>query len=78
MSTMVDTPVPGLAPELSVQPAAGPSAAAVVLPPYVGKWTRRRVKDILVAIYAYGLLAFGLLFPLVLAAWAAIFKPGVQ
>lgn len=76
MNTVADTPVPGLAPELPVQPAAAALAAAVV--PNVSKSTMRRVKDTLVAIYAYGLLAFGVLFPLALAAWAAFFGPDAQ
>ena len=76
MNTVADTPVPGLASELSVQPAVAALAAAVV--PNVREWTMRRLKDTLVAIYAYGLLAFGLLFPLALAAWAAFFGPDVQ
>lgn len=76
MSTVADAPVPGLAPEVPVPPAAVIPVATIV--PSARRLTARRVKDILVSIYAYGLLAFGVFFPLVLAAWAAFFKPGVQ
>jgi hypothetical protein len=67
MNTVADTPVPGLAPD-SVPPA-------VAVAPDARKWTWHRVKDILVTIYAFGLLGFGLLFPFLLAAWSVIFEP---
>lgn len=75
MNTVADTPLPGLAPEPSTQPAAAVIAAVV---PHLRNSTPHRVKDILVTIYAYGLLGFGVFFPFVLAAWAAFFMPAGQ
>lgn len=66
MHIVANTPVAGLAPAPAIQPAA---AVAGHLP----GWTLARTMDILSMIYAYGLLAFGLLFPFALAAWSLIF-----
>lgn len=76
MNTVADPPVPGLAPELSEQPAADSVAAA--LAPDLHKWTWHRVKDTLVTIYAFGILGFGLLFPFALAAWFTFIGPAGQ
>jgi hypothetical protein len=75
MNTVADTPVPGLAPD-SVPPAV--AAGAAVVAPDSHQWTWYRLKDILVTIYAFGLLGFGLLFPFLLVAWAVIFEPAGQ
>lgn len=71
MNAVSKLPLPGLAPELPLQPA--PVAAM----PEHGRMLHR-LKDILVSIYAYGLLLFGLLFPFVLAAWHALFGPAAS
>lgn len=71
MNTMADAHLPGLAPELSIPPAAAAIHKA-------RKWTFQRTKDLLVMIYAYGLIGFGLFFPFVLAAWSLIFWTPVQ
>jgi len=70
---MATPPVPGKLPELSVEPVIARVAeiAAAVAP----RSTWRKVKDTLIIVYAYGLLAFGILFPFVLAAWTAFFGP---
>lgn len=77
MNTLADLPVSGHRPDLSVQPqtatAAAVSEIATIVVPNLRKWNLRRVKDLLIAIYAYGLLAFGICFPLALAAWAKFF-----
>ena len=65
MNTVSNVPLPGLAPELPIQPASAVSTSAQRRALY-------RLKDIVVTIYAYGLLLFGLLFPFVLAAWQAM------
>ena len=75
MNTVADTPLPGLAPEPALQSA--PAAIAAVAPA-LRKSKLLRIKDILVTIYAYGLLGFGVFFPFVLAAWAAFFMPAGQ
>ena len=81
MNTLADAPVAGPAPKLAEQPAAALSAvvdlAATVVPELPGS-TWHRVKDLLVTIYAYGLLAFGVFFPLLLAAWRGIFEPAAR
>lgn len=81
MNTTADAPLPGPAPELAEKPAAALSAvadlAASVVPELPGS-TWDRVKDVLVTIYAYGLLAFGVFFPLLLAAWRVIFEPAAR
>lgn len=66
MNAVSNIPLPGLAPELPLQPASAMPEHGRAL---------RRLKDILVSIYAYGVLLFGLLFPLVLAAWHVMFGP---
>lgn len=71
MNTAADAPLPGLAPDVSVHPAA-----AVIHK--TRKWTVHRMKDVLITVYAFGLLGFGLLFPFILAAWSMIFWPPVQ
>jgi len=81
MNTLTDSSVSGSQPDLSLPPQAAAAAVAeiaTVVAPNLRKWNRRRIKDILVLIYAYGLLGFGIFFPLVLAAWAAIFWPDVR
>ena len=81
MNNMAVTPVPGPASAPSVQPAAAVSAVAEIaanLVPNLPGSTLSRVKDALVTIYAYGLLAFGIFFPLLLAAWCAVFRPAAQ
>ena len=81
MNTTANAPVPGSARELAEKPAAALSAvadlAATVVPDLPGS-TWERVKDILVTIYAYGLLAFGIFFPLLLVAWRVIFEPAAR
>ena len=71
MNIQANFPQPGLAPSLSVNPAA--AIAAVVPMPH--RSTLHRIKDLLVSIYAYGLLAFGVFFPPLLAAWYMTFGP---
>ncbi len=78
MNTMADTPVPGLAPELPVQPAAAVADVAARVVPTLPRSTRGRIKDTLLTIYAYGLLGFGLFFPLLLAAWHVLFAPATR
>ena len=81
MNTLTDSPVSGTQPDLSVPPQAAVAAVAeiaTVVAPNLRKWNKRRVKDVLVTAYAYGLLGFGVFFPLVLAAWAAFFWPDVR
>ena len=75
MNTVADTPLPGLAPEPSPRPVDAAKASVV---PNLRKSNLHRIKDTLVAIYAYGLLGFGVFFPFVLAAWAAFFAPAGQ
>lgn len=69
MNTVSNIPGPGLAPELPLPPAA------IAFSPE-HKRTLRELKDILITIYAYGLLSFGLFFPFALAAWTAFFGSG--
>lgn len=81
MNIMADAPVPGSAPDLAEKPAAALSAVAdlaSIVAPILPDSNWHRVKDTLVAIYAYGLLAFGVLFPLLLAAWAVTFGPSAH
>ncbi len=68
MNAVSNIPLPGLAPELPLHPAA-----VVATPEH--KRALRKLKDILVSIYAYGVLLFGLLFPVVLAVWHVLFAP---
>ncbi len=68
MNAVSNIPLPGLAPELPLRPAT------VVAESELGR-ALRKLKDILVSIYAYGLLLFGLTFPIVLAVWHAFFGP---
>ena len=75
MNPVAEPPVQGLAPEPSPQPAIAAAAAVI---PQLRKSTLHRIKDILVTIYAYGLLGFGVFFPFVLAAWAVFFMPSGQ
>ena len=78
MNTLADTPLPGLVPDPAVQPAAAVSAVTALATETVSKlpvWSFNRAKDLLVTIYAYGLLAFGILFPLLLAAWKLFLSP---
>lgn len=80
MNTMANSPDPGLAPDLHAAPGAALSAVAktagTVLPDLRAP-KMRRIKDTLVAIYAYGLLGFGVCFPLLMAAWYAFIRPAV-
>lgn len=69
MNAVSNIPLPGLAPVPPLHPAT-----AAVIPEY--KRTLRQLKDILVSIYAYGLLLFGLLFPILGAAWYTFFGSG--
>jgi len=81
MNTLADIPVSGLAPEHSVQPAVTAATITEITAkavPDLATPTWRRVRDILVAVYAYGLLAFGIFFPIVLAVWAEYFGPGAH
>jgi len=71
MNTVSNLPLPGLTPEIPLQPPA-----AVVT--FQGKLLRQKLKDILVSIYAYGLLLTGLLAPPLGAAWHVFFGPGAQ
>lgn len=76
MNTLAETPVSSHVPDFSVQSLAAATAVTdigTVVAPNLRKWNLRRVRDLLVMVYAYGLLAFGLCFPLVLAAWATLF-----
>jgi hypothetical protein len=77
MNTLATLPVPGKLPDLSVEPVitrVADMAAAVAPSSMPSTW--HKVKDTVVVVYAYGLLAFGILFPFVLAAWTAMFGPG--
>ena len=81
MNTLADAPVPGSAHDLAEKPAAALSAVADLAATVVQKLpdsTWHRVQDTLVTIYAYGLLAFGVFFPLLLAAWSVIFEPAAH
>lgn len=66
MNAVSNAPLPGLAPGLPPQPAI-----AVALPEH--KRGLRMLKDILISIYAYGLLLVGICTPFVLAAWHKFF-----
>ena len=66
MNAVSNIPLPGLAPVPPLHPAT-----VVALPEY--KRALRLIKDVLVSIYAYGLLLFGLLFPPLGAAWHVFF-----
>ena len=77
MNTLANSPAPGQLPDLSVQPViakVADIAAAVAPRPTSSTW--RKLKDSIVIVYAYGLLAFGIFFPFLLAAWTAFFGPG--
>jgi hypothetical protein len=79
MNTMANSPVAGQVPELSVKPvvaSVADIAVAVGLQPSASTWSK--VTDTLTTIYAYGLLAFGLFFPLLLAAWHVFFGPAAR
>ena len=71
MNTVSNLPLPGLAPEL---PLTTPATVATLKRKYSIAW----LKDVLVSIYAYGLLLTGILFPPLGAAWHAFFGPGAQ
>ncbi len=68
MNAVSNIPLPGLAPVPPLHPAS------VVAQPGFRR-ALRKLKDILVSIYAYGVLAFGLFFPIVLATWYVFFGP---
>ncbi len=68
MNAVSNVPLPGLAPVPPLHPAI-----AVTQPGF--RRTLRKLKDILVSIYAYGVLLFGLTFPIVLAVWYTFFGP---
>lgn len=70
MNTLTDTPVSVQQPDFPAQPETATIAAS-----NPRMRNSRRLKELLVMIYAYGLLGFGILFPLLLAAWAAFFAP---
>lgn len=80
MNTLAETPDSSHLPDFSVQPTAATAAVAeirTIVVPNLRRWNLQRVKDLLVMIYAYGLLGFGIGFPLALAAWAKLFWPEV-
>ena len=66
MNAVSNIPLPGLAPVPPLSPAT-----VVALPEY--RRVLREVKDVLVSIYAYGLLLFGIFFPFAGAAWHVFF-----
>ena len=74
MNTLTDSPVSLQLPDFPVQPEAVAEPATIAAP-ILRKRDLRRLKELLVMTYAYGLLGFGMLFPLLLAAWAAFFAP---
>ncbi len=71
MNAVSNAPLPGLAPVPPLHPAT-----AVTIPEH--KRVLRKLKDILVSIYAYGVLLFGVFFPVVLAVWHTFFGPATQ
>jgi hypothetical protein len=73
MNILANTPAPGLEPIVSVHPSVANIAATAM--PKISETTMHQVKDTLVAIYAYGLLAFGMFFPVVLVAWKLMTGP---
>jgi hypothetical protein len=78
MNTLANAPVPGLAPLPAVAPESVVAEIVAAASPIPRSSTWCRVKDILVMIYAYGLLGFGLFFPLLLAAWSLFLKPAAE
>ena len=68
MNAVSNVPLPGLAPVPLLHPTT-------VVAPHGFRRALRQLKDILVSIYAYGVLLFGLFFPIVLAVWHAFFGP---
>lgn len=75
MNTLATPPVSGLVSEFSAKPVAAVTDAALGLLPESRVGSLRRTKDVLVTIYAYGLLGFGVFFPFLLAAWKLLFGP---
>ena len=78
MNTLASAPVPGLVPELPEKPLAAVADIVTAAVPVPRKRTWQRTREILVLAYAYGLLGFGLFFPLLLAAWYLVFGPAGQ
>ena len=82
MNTLAETPVASHASDFSFRqtPASLAASAEIraLVEPNLRKWNLRRAKHLMVMIYAYGLLAFGVFFPLLLATWAILFWPDVQ
>jgi len=79
MNTLAHSPAAGQLSAVSVEPViakVADIAAAVVPSPRASAWCR--LKDAVVTIYAYGLLAFGIFFPLMLAIWHLFFGPAAQ
>lgn len=82
MNTLAETPVASHASAHSVHQS--PAAAVVVaeirkiVEPNLRRRKWHRVKELLVMMYAYGMLAFGVFFPLLLAAWAVVFWPDIR
>ena len=74
MNTLTDTPVSVQQPDFPAQPEIVAETATLAAP-NPRQRNSRRLKELLVMTYAYGLLGFGILFPLLLAAWAAFFAP---
>ena len=74
MNTLTDSPVSVQQPDFPARPEVVAEIVTIAAP-NLRKWDSRRIKDLLVMIYAYGLLGFGILFPLLLAAWAAFIAP---
>jgi hypothetical protein len=77
MNTLAHSPVPGQLSAVSVKPVVArvaDMAAAVAPSPRGSAWYR--LKDAIVTIYAYGLLAFGIFFPLLLAIWHTFCRAG--
>jgi hypothetical protein len=75
MNALANPPVPGLVSDFPVKPVAAVSDAAIEMLPRSSDWTLERIKDVLMTIYALGLLGFGVLFPFVLVAWKLLFGP---
>jgi hypothetical protein len=79
MNTLAHSPVQEQLSAVSVEPVIAKVAdiAAAVMPsPRASAWYR--LKDAIVTIYAYGLLAFGIFFPMLLAIWHMFFGPAAQ
>ena len=68
MNAVSNVPLPGLAPVPPLHPATA-------VAPHGFRRALRTLKDILVSIYAYGVFAFGVFFPIALAVWYAFFGP---